>query len=236
VHRLRAAVGRDNLLLKVPATPAGIEAFERLIGEGYRVNVTLMFSLAHYEAVAQAYLRGARRWLNASGDPRRPKSVASFFLSRIDSLVDPQLERLASPVAEGLRGQVAVALAKVCYQRYRTLFHGPDFADLAAAGVRPQYPLWASTGTKNPRYSEVMYVESLIGPESVATLPFATLQAFREHGRAAPSLTEGVGEAMERVQALAGLGIDLNQVGEQLQREGVHLFTEAYERLLGVLQ
>lgn len=235
VQRLRATVGRDNLLLKLPATPAGIDAFERLIGEGYRVNMTLIFSLAQYEAVAQAYLRGARRWLHASGDPRRPKSVASFFLSRIDSAVDPRLERLATPAATALRGHAALALAKNCYRRYQGIFHGADFADLAAAGVRPQYPLWASTGTKNPTYSDVKYVEALIGAESVNTMPQKTLLAFRAHGNVAPTLPQRLDEASEQVHRLAELGIDLNAVGEQLLKDGVRLFAESYDKVIGVL-
>ncbi len=230
-RRLKKAVGRDNLLIKVPSTPAGIRAFERLIAEGVNVNVTLMFSLAHEEAVAQAYIRGARRWVQGGGDPKRLKSVASIFMSRVDTLVDKRLEALGGD-ALALRGKSAVAMAKRCYRRYRELFHGEAFADLAKVGVRPQYPLWASTGTKNPAYSDVMYLEPLIGPESVNTVPDATLAAFRDHGRAALTLTEGMAEADAQVAALAALGIDLDAVGEELQTDGVKLFVDAFDKLL----
>jgi len=230
-RRLTAAVARDNLLVKVPATPEGVRAFERLIGEGYRINVTLMFSLKHMEDIEQAYLRGLRRWVEGGGDPRRVKSVASLFLSRVDTLVDKKLEAIGGD-ALALRGKAAVALAKLAYRRYKEVFHGPAFADLAAASARRQHPLWASTGTKNPAYSDVLYVEPLIGPETVNTLPDATLAAFRDHGKAAPTLEQGVDEAAAHFAALEKLGIDMQVVGEQLQVEGVKLFDESYTKLL----
>lgn len=231
-ERLRQAVARDNLLVKVPATPAGRRAFERLIAQGVNVNVTLMFSLSHVREVAQAYVRGARRWHANGGDPRSLKSVASLFLSRVDTLVDRQLDALGHAQARALRGATGVALAKLAYQRYKALFHGPDFAELAAAGVRPQYLLWGSTGTKNPAYSDVLYVEPLIGPETVNTLPDATLAAFRDHGKAALTLECDVEPARAQFLALEQMGIDLEAVGETLQAEGVRLFDEAYSGLL----
>lgn len=234
-RRLRAAVARDNLLIKVPSTPAGLRAFERLTAEGINVNVTLMFSLRHELAVAEAYLRGATRWVASGGEPRRLKSVASIFLSRVDTLVDKRLTAMATPEALALRGRAAVAMAKLAYQRYQTLFHGPAFAALRGAGVRPQYPLWASTGTKNPGYSDILYVEPLIGPETVNTLPDATLVAFRDHGKVARGIDSGVAEAHQVVDALAALGIGLDEVGEQLQGEGVQLFVEAYDKLLALM-
>lgn len=233
--RLAALVGRDNVLIKVPATPEGVRAFERLIGQGINVNVTLMFSLQHYEAIAQAYTRGARQWLKSGGDPRRLKSVASLFLSRVDTLVDKKLDGVDSEAALALRGKAAVAMAKLAYRRYREIFHGPAFADLAAAGVRPQHPLWASTGTKNPQYSDVMYIEPLIGPETVNTMPDATLAAFRDHGRVAVTLDQGVDDAEAHYRALEQAGIDLHAVGEQLQVEGVKLFDDAFTKLLGLM-
>lgn len=227
-QRLRQAVGRDNLLIKVPATPAGERAFEQLTAAGVRVNVTLIFSLAQYEAVAQAFLRGALRWLDGGGDAKQLRSVASVFLSRVDTLVDKRLDALGT--ARALKGKCGVALAKRCYHRYLEIFHGPDFASFGQAGVRPQTPLWASTGSKNPAYSDVLYVEPLIGPETINTLPDATLAAFREHGRAAATLMTGMDEAQAHLEALAALGIDLMDVGEALQIEGVRLFAEAYEK------
>jgi transaldolase len=231
-RRLHSAVARDNLLIKVPATPAGIQAFEQLTGGGLRVNVTLIFSLAHYEAVAQAYLRGARRWLDGGGEGGQLRSVASVFLSRVDTLVNQRLAAIDSSPARALKGRSGVALAKRCYARYQEIFHGPAFAALAQAGVRPQAPLWASTGSKNPADSDVLYVEPLIGPETVTTLPDATLAAFRQHGRATATLTTGLNAVQAHVEALAALGIDLDDVGESLQSEGVRLFAEAYEKSL----
>lgn len=230
--RLKQAVGRDNLLIKVPSTSQGIRAIEQLIGQGVSVNVTLMFSLHHEIEVAQAYIRGLKQFVAGGGDARKVKSVASIFLSRVDSLVDKKLEQLGTPEALALRGKNGVALAKLAYQRYQDLFNGPVFAELAAQGARRQYPLWASTGTKNPAYSDVMYVEPLIGPQSINTLPDATLAAFRDHGKAAATLELGVAEAKQHYLALERLGIDMNTLGEQLQEEGVKLFDEAYGKLL----
>lgn len=235
-RRLSNLIGRDNLLIKIPATPAGIRAFERLTAEGVNVNVTLMFSVAHENAVAQAYLRGAQQFVAGGGDPRRLKSVASIFLSRVDTLVDKQLDAIGSPQALALRGKSAVAMARLAYLHYQELFHGEAFSGLARAGIRPQFPLWASTGTKNPAYSDVLYVEPLIGPETVNTLPDATLAAFRDHGRVARTLDAGVEEARQQIAALAALKIDLNEAGERLQEEGIKLFAEAYDKLLARVQ
>ncbi len=233
--RLRQAVARDNLLIKVPATAAGVQAFEQLTAAGLRCNVTLIFSLAQYEVVAQAYLRGAQRWLDSGGDTRSLRSVASVFLSRVDTLVDQRIDAIGSAHALALRGKTGVALAKCCHQRYQELFHGTDFAALAAAGVQRQTPLWASTGTKNPDYSDLLYVEPLIGKESINTLPDATLAAFRDHGRAEDSLGVGIAEAQLHLFALAGLGIDLDEIGATLQTDGVRLFAEAYVKLLAAM-
>lgn len=233
--RLRLAVGRDNVLIKVPGTPAGVLAFENLTSAGMRVNVTLIFSLAQYEAVAQAYLRGAQSWFERGGDARQLRSVASVFLSRVDTLVDKRLDAIGTPPALALKGRSGVALAKRCYGRYREIFYDPAVAALAQAGVRPQTPLWASTGSKNPAYSDVLYVETLIGPETITTLPDATLAAFRDHGCAADSLLTGIDEAQAHNEALAALGIDLVEVGETLQTEGLRLFAEAYEKSISVV-
>ncbi len=235
-HRLRQAVGCANLLIKVPSTLAGIGAFEQLTAAGLRVNVTLIFSLVQYEAVARAYLRGAQAWLAGGGHPEQLRSVASIFLSRVDAAVDQRLDALGTIGVNRLKGRVGVALAKTCHQRYREIFHGPDFAALEAAGVRPQTPLWASTGSKNPAYGDVLYVEALIGQESINTLPDATLAAFRDHGQAADCLRADVEEAQTHLADLAALSIDLAEVGESLQVDGVRLFAEAYKKIMASLQ
>ena len=234
-RRLKGAVQRDNLLIKVPATPAGVAAVETLIGEGCSVNVTLMFSLMHVRDVAQAYIRGLDKWTRHGGDARRVKSVASLFLSRVDTLIDKQLDAVGGE-ALTLRGKAGVALAKLAYQEYKTIFKGAVFAPLAARGARPQYMLWASTGTKNKAYSDVLYVDALIGPQTVNTLPDATLAAFRDHGRAAPTLEDGTGAASDLFASLGRLGIDMDGVGEELQVEGVKLFAQAFELLLGLME
>ncbi|HEY0721598.1 MAG TPA: transaldolase [Gammaproteobacteria bacterium] len=235
-RRLRDTVERENLLIKVPATPAGIRAFERLIAEGININVTLMFSLRHVEAVAKAYIHGAKRWVDSGGDPHHLKSVASIFLSRVDTLVDKRLTAIGSTEALARRGKAAVALGKLAYQRYLGRFHGESFSTLANLGIRPQQLLWASTSTKNPDYNDLLYVEPLIGPETVNTLPDATLAALRDHGEVAATLKEGVEEAQRQVTALAALGIELDEVGEVLQVEGINSFSEAYDKLINFMK
>lgn len=229
--RLKAAVDRPNLLIKVPATHAGLDAIERLIGEGVSVNVTLMFSLAHVDAVAAAYLRGLSRLQAAGGDVSAVMSVASLFLSRVDTLVDKRLEELGGD-ALSLRGLSAVALARLAYQRYLERFHGEAFAALRKAGARPQFMLWASTGTKNPAYSDLLYVEPLIGPETVNTVPDATLEALRDHGRPENSLLRDEDGALAQFEALAARGVDMKAIGEQLQKEGLVQFEKAFADLL----
>ncbi|OGA38789.1 MAG: transaldolase [Betaproteobacteria bacterium RIFCSPLOWO2_12_FULL_62_13] len=233
-QRLRAAVGRDNLLIKVPGTPAGVIAVEELIGKGLSINVTLMFSLEHVREVAQAYIRGLARWTEGGGEARKVKSVASLFLSRVDTLVDRKLDAIGDE-ALALRGKSGVALAKLAYQEYKSIFKGAEFARLAERSARPQYMLWASTGAKNPAYSDVLYVEPLIGPETINTLPDATLAAFRGHGRATLTLERDVDAARQQFEALTRRGIDMGQVGEILQAEGVKLFAQSFEQLLGLM-
>jgi transaldolase len=230
-RRLTVQAGRPNLLIKVPATPAGLVAVERLTGEGINVNVTLLFSPAHAHAAADAYLRGLDRLRAAGGALERAMSVASLFLSRVDTLIDARLDALGGE-ALPLRGQAAVAMARLAYQAWRERFHGPDFAALRAAGARPQYLLWASTGTKNPAYSDLLYVEPLIGAETVTTLPDATLAALRDHGRAGETLTRGMEAARTLIGQLASLGIDLTEVGETLQADGLKQFEQAFAKLL----
>lgn len=231
-RRLWQVVDRPNLMLKVPAAPAGIPAIEALIADGINVNVTLIFSLAHYEAVAHAYLRGVKR----HPDPRRIASVASFFVSRIDTAADRELEAIGTPESLALCGRIAVANAKVAYRRFRELFSGERWEALSRRGARVQRLLWGSTGTKNPAYSDVLYVEELIGPDTVNTMPLATLNAFRDHGQPRASLTEGLDEAEADLDRLVRLEIDLAQITSALQREGVASFARSFDQLLEVLE
>lgn len=234
--RLAARVARENLLIKVPGTAEGLVAFERLTAAGVRVNVTLLFSLQHVVRVFEAYIRGAKAWLGSGGVPSRLKAVASLFLSRVDTLVDKRLDALATPEAMQMRGKTAVAMAKLAYQRYKDLFQGPAFAELAAAGVRPQYLLWASSGTKNPAYSDLLYVEPLIGPQTINTLPDKTLEALIDHGRIAPTLETGIHDAEAHMVRLEHLGILPGAVGDELQQEGVRLFAESYDQLIALMR
>ncbi len=240
-RRLFQAVGRENLMIKVPATPEGIPAIEQLISEGINVNVTLIFSRDTYEDVAQAYITGLERLSETrSGDIGRVGSVASFFVSRIDAAietaVEARLEAGPSPdevrVLKSLPGRVAIANARLAYRRYREIFRGDRWEALAAKGARTQRLLWASTGTKNPRYSDVLYVDELIGQDTVNTLPPATYEAFRDHGRARASLEEGEEEARETMDSLGQAGISMKQISGSLLDDGVRLFSEAFDKLL----
>ncbi len=229
--RLWREVARPNLMVKVPATDAGVVAIEALLAESVNVNATLIFSLRHYQGVAHAYLRGLER----AAAPDRVASVASFFVSRVDSSVDAELERLATPEALASRGQAAVANAAVAYRMFRDLFHGQPFGALARRGARVQRPLWASTSTKNPAYRDVKYVEELIGPETVNTVPLATLDAFRDHGRPQPGLEAALTSCDAALARLERLGVDLAAVTERLQVDGVAAFAASFETLLQAL-
>jgi transaldolase len=231
-QRLSAAVNRRNLLVKVPGTPAGINAFEALTTLGINVNVTLLFSVAQTQAVFDAYVRGLRARLLRGEDIHHNKAVASLFLSRVDSLVDTQLAALGTPDALALRGKVAVAMARRAHQHYQRTFHGADFAVLAQHGARPQYLLWASTGVKNPAYPDLLYVEPLIGQETINTLPDKTLAALRDHGQLNARIGDDLAAAEASLATLARLGIDLNEVGKTLQADGVSLFETAFQTLL----
>jgi len=231
-RRLWNAVNRPNLLVKIPGTAEGIPAILALIAEGINVNITLMFSMAHYEAVANAYISGLER----NFQPQHVASVASFFVSRVDTAVDKQLERIGTPEALALRGTIAVANSKLVYQRFRQIFSSDRWKNLAKRGARVQRVLWASTGTKNPAYSDVLYVDSLIGPDTVNTVPPATLDAFRDHGKVRETVTEGVEQARAAIGQLGKLGIDLNAITEDLQVEGVKAFSESMDKLLESLE
>jgi transaldolase/transaldolase/glucose-6-phosphate isomerase len=230
-RRLWDWVDRPNLMIKVPATAEGIPAIENLVAAAVNVNVTLMFSMAHYEAVAQAYLRGVER----TAAPERVASVASFFVSRVDSKIDPLLAADGSEAARALEGSIGIANSKAVYRRYGQLFEGDGFAPLADRGARPQRVLWASTSTKNPAYRDVLYVEELIGPNTVNTIPPDTLDAFRDHGEARGSLLEDVAEAQRQLADLARLGLDLDALTEELQEEGVAKFVQPFDTLLATL-
>ncbi len=231
-QRLSATVNRRNLLIKVPGTPEGVRAFEALTTLGINVNVTLLFSVAQTKAVFDAYIRGLTARVQAGADVRRSKAVASLFLSRVDTLVDSQLTAIGTREALSLRGKAAVAMAKLAYQAYRRTFHGEAFAELARQGATPQYLLWASSGVKNPAYHDLLYVEPLIGRETINTLPDKTLAALREHGQPALRVEEGIAEAEAQLAELARLGIDMDAVGNTLQDDGVALFEAAYQKLL----
>lgn len=231
-QRLVKQVNRPNLLIKIPGTPAGVETFEQLTAHGVNVNVTLLFSLHQTVEIFNAYMRGLRTLHQNGGDVSRSKAVASLFLSRVDTLVDKQLSAQGSDEARSLQGHAAIAMARLAYQRYRELFHGAPFADLAALGAKAQYLLWASTGTKNTAYNDVMYVEELIGAETINTIPDATLDAFRSHGKVAATLEKDVPLAEAQFLTLKRLGIDMRLVGDQLQKEGVTLFEQAFGKII----
>ncbi|MGK2952981.1 MAG: transaldolase [Thiobacillus sp.] len=230
--RLSGQVDRRNLLIKVPGTPEGLSAFEALTTLGINVNVTLLFSVAQTEAVFDAYLRGLTARANAGADVRRSKAVASLFLSRVDTLVDKQLTAIGTQEALSLRGKAAVAMAKLAYQAYLQTFHGDAFAALAQHGATPQTLLWASTGVKNPDYADLLYVEPLIGTDTINTLPDKTLAALRDHGQPALRVEDGIAEAVAQLAGLAQLGIDMDAVGERLQVDGVGSFEASFSQLL----
>jgi len=232
-RQLWKMVGRPNLMIKVPATRAGVPAIETLIGEGINVNVTLLFSTARYDQVMDAYIRGLER----NPDPRGVASVASFFISRVDGVVDDALDKLDGSGAAALRGRSAIANARLAYSRFNERFDQEDFRRQRSRGARVQRPLWASTSTKNPAYRDVVYVESLIGPHTVNTLPPATLDAFQAHGELRATLQQQDGGAAAKdLQALAGLGIDLAQLTDELERDGVDKFAASYDALLALLE
>ena len=240
-RRLWAALNRPNVLIKVPATANGLPAIQQLIGEGISVNVTLLFGLPRYRQVAEAYIAGIEARA-AQGEPMKHlASVASFFVSRIDALVDPLLEKLIAQgskevdLAKRARGQVAIASAKMAYQIYKEIFCSDRFKALAAQGARAQRLLWASTSTKNPDYSDVKYVEALIGPDTVDTAPLETLDAYRDHGEPEARLEQGVEEARRVLERLPELGIDIDKVTRQLEDEGVEKFNKPFDKLMEAL-
>lgn len=243
-RRLFAAVGRPNLMIKVPGTAEGVPAIEELIGSGINVNVTLLFAQSAYEAAARAYIRGLERVAAAGGDIDKIASVASFFVSRIDSNVDKGLDALIAASADAeeqarlrqLKGRSAIASSKLAYRRFQEIFDEPRFRALQAKGARVQRVLWASTSTKNPAYPDTMYVEELIGPDTVNTVPQVTLDAFREHGVVDRiTVTEGLDEAKAMFADLAAAGIDMEEVTAELLEQGLASFSSSYDDLLTVI-
>ncbi len=227
--RLWREVDRPNVMVKIPATAEGIPAIEACLGDGININITLMFSLAHYRAVAEAFLRGAAR----CSHPETLSSVASVFVSRIDTIIDRDLQSIDIPEALDLRGKVAIANAKVIYNEFRKVFDGERFAKLRDRGVRAQRVLWGSTGTKNPAYSDVLYVEELIGPQTINTMPLKTLNAFRDHGRVrGATVQHGLELAQAQLDLLRSLNIDLDAITEKLQQEGLAGFSASLDKLL----
>ncbi|HEY1076434.1 MAG TPA: transaldolase [Fontimonas sp.] len=238
-RRLWKAVARPNLMIKVPGTPAGAGALRQLIADGINVNVTLLFARSAYAAVAQAYLEGLEQWVAQGGDPARVASVASFFVSRIDSAMDAEINLRLSAADDAQRqaltallGQVAIANAKLAYADYQRFIAQPRWQALAAKGAQPQRLLWASTGTKNPAYRDVIYVEALLGPQTVNTVPPATLDAFRDHGVAQVRLTEGLDAAKAVFASVERLQLPLDAITERLVVEGLKLFADAHDSLL----
>ena len=228
---------RPNVLIKVPATPEGIPAIRQLIGDGVNVNVTLIFSLDAYLQVQEAYVSGLEDLAGRGGDVSRVASVASFFVSRVDTAVDNALAGLSAPNGNGagfanLMGQAAVANAKLAYQAFQDTFGSERFARLREQGARVQRPLWASTGTKNPEYSDVLYVDTLLGPDTVNTMPDATMEAFLDHGRAALTVTEGVTEAAASLDGVAAAGVSLDEITAQLLADGVKAFADSFDLLM----
>ena len=232
-------LNRPNVLIKVPATPEGIPAIRQLIGEGINVNVTLIFSLAAYLQVQEAYISGLEGLVKNGGDLSKVASVASFFVSRVDTAVDNELERLpgnGSGDLSRLMGQAAVANAKLAYKSFQNTFGTGRFGSLQARGARVQRPLWASTGTKNPAYSDVLYVDTLIGQNTVNTMPDATLEAFLDHGQVSEAVTQGVSEAEQAMKALENAGVSMSEVTSKLLADGVKAFADSFDQLMGNIE
>ena len=241
-RRLWKAVSRENVMIKVPGTAEGIPAIKQLIGEGININVTLLFAQEVYEKVAEAYIAGLEELAKNGGNLKKMAGVASFFISRIDTLIDSKLDEKikADPNQQSfyksLQGKVAIANGKLTYQKYQKIFSGPRWEALASKGAQTQRVLWASTSTKNPAYRDVIYVEELIGPDTVNTMPPATVDAFRDHGKVRNSLTEDVPGAQKVMDDLAKAGISIKEVTDKLTADGVKLFADAFDKLLAAVE
>jgi transaldolase len=231
-RKLWKEVGKPNLMIKVPATPEGIPVVEALIAEGININATLIFSLDQYSEVAQAYIRGLAR----NPQPAKVASVASYFVSRIDTAVDKALDKTGIPEALALRGKTAVACCKMVYRRFNEIFYRQPFAAQAKRGGRVQKLVWGSTGTKNPQYSDVLYVEEIVGKDTINTIPLPTLKAFLDHGKVRQSLTENMSAAEKNLADLKKFNINLDSITDQLLKEGVIAFIQAYDQLIDSLK
>ena len=224
-----------NAFVKIPATPAGLPAIEDAIAEGININITLMFSVDVYRDVARAYIAGLRRRLERGEDVQRVASVASFFVSRVDTKVDKHLDEIGTDAALALRGQAAIANAKLAYEAFEEIFGGEEFAELRAAGARVQRCLWASTSTKNPDYRDVLYVEELIGPATVNTMPIETIEAVLDHGQLERTLDQDVAGAHRTLQLIEEQGIGMRQVTDELIEEGVVAFAKSFDDLIATI-
>jgi transaldolase len=229
-RRLHELIDKPNLYVKIPGTEAGLGPIEEMIAAGKSINVTLIFSLARHREVMEAYIRGIERLVEAGGDPRPVSSVASFFVSRVDTEADKRLDAIGGH--DELKGKLAVANAKLAYQSWKEVFSGERWAALEAKGASKQWCLWASTSTKNPAYRDVLYVEELIGPDTVNTMPEETIEAFQDHGEIALTLEEGLDEARQLFDALAEAGVDVDDVTRVLEEEGVQKFADSFDELL----
>jgi len=242
-RRLWKAVDRENVMIKVPGTAEGIPAIRQLIGEGININVTLLFAQQVYEQVAEAYVAGVEELAKRRGNLKKMAGVASFFISRIDTLIDSKLNDKLKATSDSnqqallrsLLGKVAIANGKLTYQKYQKIFSGPRWEALASQGAQTQRVLWASTSTKNPAYRDVIYVEELIGPDTVNTMPPATVDAFRDHGKLRNSLTEDVAGAQKTMDDLERAGISMKEVTDKLTDDGVKLFADAFDKLLAAV-
>jgi transaldolase len=232
--RIHESVERPNLMVKIPATKPGLAAIEDVISKGKSINVTLIFSLERYEAVAESYIRGLERLVAEAGDPTKVFSVASFFVSRIDTEADKRLDAIGGH--DELKGKLAVANARLAYQRYKAIFTGPRWEYLQSKGATPQRVLWASTSVKNPDYPDTMYVEDLIGPDTVNTMPEETIENFQDHGRPRLRLEAELDQARKLLADLAAAGVDYKDLTDTLEREGVEKFAGAFDELLESLE
>ena len=229
-RNLHERISLPNLMVKIPATAEGVPAIQQMISEGRNINVTLIFSLDRYDDVMEAYVSGLESWVGGGGDPAQVHSVASFFVSRVDTEIDRRLEKLGDN-GKALEGKAAIAQAKLAYQHFEKVFSGDRWATLRAQGAHRQRPLWASTSTKNPAYPDLLYVESLIGPHTVDTMPEPTVDAFVDHGVVARTIDQGIEEAVAHLQALAEVGIDMAAIAKQLEDEGVASFVKSFDEL-----
>ena len=230
---LHAAIARPNLLVKIPATDAGVKAIEEMTARGHSINVTLIFSLTRHEQVIEAYLRGLERLVGVGGDPSTVHSVASFFVSRVDSETDRRLDELGR---EDLKGRLGIANARLAYQQYKHAFAGARWERLAARGATAQRCLWASTSTKDPSYRDTLYVEELLGRETISTMPEETIRAFQDHGRVEPRLESGIDDALALLAALAGAGVDYDDIVAQLEHEGIQKFVDSLSKIFARLE